>query len=182
VNEIAIKAVSVDRLLEELRDEVVDLWLRAHQLPASSPTRREFGKERLPRHSARKGFRFRGAFAPSGELAGFVYGYTGAPGQWWFDKVAAALGDETRRIWMDPGHFEFTELAVRPDYQGRGIGGRLHDSVLDGLPHRRALLSALADNVPVVGFYKRRGWRILLERLRFEPGRPNFSIMGRELG
>jgi ribosomal protein S18 acetylase RimI-like enzyme len=182
VNEVAIEAVTVERVLEELRDEIVDLWMRAHQLPASSPTRGEFGRERLPRHAAREDFRFRGAFTPAGGLAGFVYGYTGAPGQWWYDKVAAALDAEMRRHWMDAGHFEFTELAVRPDLQGRGIGSRLHDAVLEALPHDRAVLSALADNVPVVGFYRRRGWVVLLDRLRFEPGRPHFSIMGRELG
>ena len=110
-----------------------------------------------------------------------MYGYTGAPGQWWYDRVAAALGREGRRRWLDPGHFEFTELAVRPDFQGRGVGSRLHDDVLADLPHERALLSALADNAPVVGFYHHRGWETVLDRLRFEPGRPEFTIMGRTL-
>ena len=168
-------------LLGDLVGEVVDVWASAHGLPAASATRREFGGERLPRHVTRAGFRFVGAFASDRRLVGFVYGYTGAPGQWWYDKVAAALDEEGAAVWLDPPHFEFTELAVAPAYQSRGIGTHLHDEVLDGLPHTRALLSALADNARVIGFYEHRGWRVVLPELRFEPGRPLFSILGLEL-
>ena len=169
-------------LLGDLVGEVVDVWASAHGLPAASATRREFGGERLPRHAARAGFRFVGAFASDRRLVGFVYGYTGAPGQWWYDKVAAALDSEAAAEWLDPPHFEFTELAVTPAYQQRGVGSRLHDEVLDGLPQERALLSALADNTRVIAFYEHRGWRVVLPELRFEPGRPLFAILGRELG
>jgi ribosomal protein S18 acetylase RimI-like enzyme len=178
--EVRVEAVPVATLLGRLRRHVVDVWASAHDLPRASPTRDEFGRTRLRRHSARADFRFLGAFAGE-ELVGFVYGYTGAPGQWWYDRVAGALDGEARRRWLDPGHFEFTELAVRPDAQDRGVGSRLHDRVLEDLPHERALLSALADNARVVAFYRHRGWETVLERLRFEPGRPEFTIMGRTL-
>jgi ribosomal protein S18 acetylase RimI-like enzyme len=177
-----IERVEPERLLAELVGEVVDVWASAHGLPAASVTRREFGGERLPRHTARAGFRFVGAFASDRRLVGFVYGYTGAPGQWWYDRVAAALEDDVAAVWLDPPHFEFTELAVAPAYQSRGVGSDLHDEVLSGLPHRRSLLSALADNRRVIAFYEHRGWRVILPGLRFEPGRPEFAIMGRELG
>ena len=179
-DEVAIELVATGTLLGTLRRDVVDVWASAHRLPRASPTRDEFGRTRLRRHSARKDFRFVGAFAGD-ELVGFVYGYTGARGQWWYDRVARALDRESRRRWLDPGHFEFTELAVRPDFQGRGVGSRLHDRILEGLPHERAMLSALADNTPVVAFYRRRGWEVVLDRLRFEAGRPEFTIMGRTL-
>src|SRR5207244_13215550 len=112
--------------------------------------RREFGGERMPRHVARAGFRFVGAFASDQRLVGSASGYTGAPGQWWYDKVAAALDAGAAAEWLDPPHFEFTELAVAPAYQSRGVGTRLHDEVLDRIPHERALLSALADNGRVI--------------------------------
>jgi ribosomal protein S18 acetylase RimI-like enzyme len=180
-DEIAIEAVRVATLLGPLRRQVVDVWASAHDLPRASPTRDEFGRTRLRRHAARDDFCFLGAFAGGDELVGFVYGYTGAPGQWWYDRVARALDREARRRWLDPRHFEFTELAVRPDFQDRGVGTRLHDRVLEGLPHDRALLSALADNFRVVDFYRRRGWELVLDRLRFEAGRPEFTIMGKTL-
>jgi ribosomal protein S18 acetylase RimI-like enzyme len=179
--EVTVEAVPASRLLDELRKPVVDVWARAHDLPRSSPTRRDFAGARLPAHAGRAGFRFRGAFDGHDALVGFVYGYTGSPGQWWHDRVAAALHPADRRRWLEPEHFELTELAVGPEFQGRGIGSRLHDEVLDGLSHRRAVLSALADNEPVIGFYRRRGWQIVLEQLRFEAGRPAFTIMGLEL-
>ena len=180
-NEIAVEPVPTTTLLGPLRRHVVNVWATAHDLPRASPTRDEFGRTRLGRHAARDDFRFVGAFAKSGELVGFVYGYTGAPGQWWYDRVARALDRAARRRWLQAGHFEFTELAVHPDFQERGIGSRLHDRVLEGLPHERAMLSALADNARVVGFYSRRGWEVVLDRLRFEAGRPEFTIMGKEL-
>ncbi len=179
-DEVAIALVEPATLLSTLRRDIVDVWASAHRLPRASPTREEFGRTRLRRHAARGDFRFLGAFAGD-ELVGFVYGYTGAPGQWWYDRVARALDRDARRLWLEPGHFEFTELAVRPDFQRRGVGSRLHDRVLEDLPHERAMLSALADNAPVVAFYRRRGWEVVLDRLRFEAGRPEFTIMGRTL-
>jgi ribosomal protein S18 acetylase RimI-like enzyme len=181
-DEVTIEPVATATLLGTLRRDVVDVWASAHELPRASPTRDEFGRTRLSRHASRDDFRFLGAFAEEGALVGFVYGYTGAPGQWWYDRVARALGRAERKRWLDPGHFEFTELAVHRDFQSHGIGSRLHDRVLEGLPHDRAMLSALADNVRVVGFYRRRGWETVLERLRFEAGRPEFTIMGKDLG
>jgi ribosomal protein S18 acetylase RimI-like enzyme len=178
---VRIEDVGAERLLRDLRAQVVEVWASAHDLARGSPTRSEFGRTRLKRHAARRDFRFLAALTGQDELVGFVYGYTGAPGQWWYDRVARGLDRTARRRWLDPGHFEFTELAVRPDAQGRGIGSQLHDAVLEDLPHARAMLSALADNDRVVAFYRRRGWELVLPRLRFEPGRPEFAIMGKEL-
>jgi ribosomal protein S18 acetylase RimI-like enzyme len=180
-SDVSLERVEAERVVEELLGQVVDVWSAAHGLSSASATRREFGVTRIPRHVRRDGFLFVGAFAPGDRLVGFVYGYAGAPGQWWHDKVAAALDQDRREVWVDPPHFELTEIAVDPPYQGRGIGSMLHDAVLADLPYERALLSALADNAPVLRFYERRGWQVLLDELRFEPGRPVFSILGKEL-
>ena len=180
-NRVHVEAVATGTLLAELVGQVVDVWADAHRLGRASATRREFGSERVPRHAEREDFRFLGAFDARGRLVGFVYGYAGGPGQWWYDKVAGALDGARRAEWLEPAHFELTELAVERAHQGHGIGSRLHDAVLEGLPHERALLSALADNARVIRFYERRGWRVLLPELRFEPGRPLFAILGKEL-
>lgn len=181
MGEVSVEAVDPETLLAELVGPVVDVWANAHGLGRASATRREFGSDRVPRHAGREGFRFFAAFGRAARLVGFVYGYTGAPGQWWYDRVAAALDAKTRAAWLEPPHFELTELAVDPPYQNRGIGSRLHDVVLEGLPHDRALLSALAENARVVRFYEDRGWRVLVPELRFEQARPLFTILGKEL-
>src|ERR671934_2630699 len=93
---LRIEAVDPEKLLGELVGQAVDVWANAHGLGRASATRREFGGDRVPRHAGREGFLFLGAFEPGGRLVGFVYGYTGASGQWWYDRVAAAL-DPARR-------------------------------------------------------------------------------------
>ena len=178
---VSIRSVDTETLLGELLGQVVEVWASAHGLGRTSATRREFGGDRVPRHAGREGFLFLGAFEPGGRLVGFVYGYTGAPGQWWYDRVAAALDPARRGEWLERPHFELTELAVDPSYQGHRIGSRLHDAVLERVPHERAILSALADNGRVIRFYEHRGWQLLLRELRFEPGRPLFAILGKEL-
>ena len=153
-----------------MRFEVSEIW------PDASRARVD---EILPRHVARDGFRFFGAFAEE-RLVGFVYGYRGAAGQWWHDRVAAALGPEGTERWLGPGHFEFTELHVRAEFRRRGIGGSLHDRVLDGIDAPTAVLSTQTDNDPAISLYAGRGWRVIVPYLDFGSGRP-FLIMGLDL-
>jgi ribosomal protein S18 acetylase RimI-like enzyme len=153
------------------RNEISEIW------PDASRSRID---EILPRHVSRDGFRFFGAFADE-HLVGFVYGYLGSRGQWWHDRVAAALGREGTEDWLAPGHFEFTELHVRAEYRRRGIGGRLHDTVLDGIDSPTAVLSTQTDNEPALALYGGRGWEVIVPYLDFGSGRP-FLIMGKRLG
>jgi ribosomal protein S18 acetylase RimI-like enzyme len=177
----ALRAVTADELAGPLLGRIVDLWTRAHGIRRGSPLWQEFGEERLPRHSRRKGFVMEAAFDERDQLQGFVYGYPGVRGQWWHDRVAAALPEDLRREWLDPPHFELAELAVDPQHQRLGIGTRLHDAVLERQRHDRAVLSALADNDRVIRFYEDRGWQVILPDLRFEPERPPFAILVKSL-
>ena len=44
-------------------------------------------------HVRRPGFRAVATLTTDGQLAGFGYGYTSGPGQWWHDQVRAALDE-----------------------------------------------------------------------------------------
>jgi len=167
---IDVRELAADEVLSR-RGEIGEIW------PDASRSRID---EILPRHVAREGFRFFGAFVDDG-LVGFVYGYLGAAGQWWHDRVAAALGPEASERWLGPGHFEFTELHVRAEFRRRGIGGKLHDTVLDGLDAPTAVLSTQTDNEPALALYRGRGWHVIVPFLDFGSGRP-FLIMGKDLG
>ena len=167
---IDVRALGAAEVLSH-RAEIGEIW------PDASRSRID---DILPRHVAREGFRFFGAFADD-RLVGFVYGYLGAEGQWWHDRVAAALGREGSDRWLAPGHFEFTELHVRAEFRRHGIGGKLHDTVLDGLDAPTAVLSTQTDNEPALALYRGRGWRVIVPFLDFGSGRP-FLIMGKELG
>ena len=120
---------------------------------------RRFLTEQLPQHVARKGFRLAVATVDD-RMVGFGYGYTGERGQWWSDRVVERLPAEITDEWVG-GHFEFVELAVDPKVQGRGVGTALHDRLMDGLPHRKALLSTYSDDRPAPRLYRRLGWQIL---------------------
>jgi ribosomal protein S18 acetylase RimI-like enzyme len=116
-----------------------------------------FVTDSLPRHAAREGFRLVESRDEDGELAGFGYGYTSAPGQWWHDRVAEALGEPVRS-WL-PGAFEVVTLAVRAERQGQGIGGRLFDELTLGV--ERGVLSVWEEAPRAVSLYLGRGWQVI---------------------
>ena len=150
----------------ELRAELVAVYRAAFTVPPydedeASVTR--FRDEQLPTHAAREGFRALVA-REDGRVVGFAYGYTGRRGQWWTEQVAERVPPELTERWLD-GHFEFVELAVHRDYQARGIGGALHNALLRGLPHDRALLSTWREDTPARRLYLRRGWQVLVDEL-----------------
>jgi ribosomal protein S18 acetylase RimI-like enzyme len=126
------------------------------------------------RHLARGGFRLATA-REARRLIGFAWGYTGARGQHWSDLVADSLPRPVADTWLG-GHFELVELAVLEEFRRRGVGGRLHDVLLDDLPHERALLSTTDDESdPAVRLYRARGW-VSLGRLT-----EGVQVLGRRL-
>jgi ribosomal protein S18 acetylase RimI-like enzyme len=136
--------------------------------------------EILERHSRREGFTFLAA-QDDGAIAGFTYGYRGSAGEWWHDLVSGAMDEEQRARWLVPRHFEYVELHVRPEQQGRGLGGRLHDELLARQPESpTAVLSTQVDNERALGLYRGRGWVVVVPELDFGSGRL-FSVLGRDL-
>jgi len=126
------------------------------------------------RHLTREGFRLATA-REARRLVGFAWGYTGARGQHWSDLVADSLPRPVVDTWLG-GHFELVELAVLEEFRRRGVGGRLHDVLLDDLPHERALLSTSDDEQdPAVRLYRSRGW-VSLGRLT-----DGVQVLGRDL-
>lgn len=171
-------------ILEVSREEILlwlpailDIYAQVHGLDAGAIAARE---EIMRRHFGRRGYR--GLIAlDTGRLVGFAYGYTGDPGQYWYDKVWAAMTPQQRTKWLEPEHFEFVELAVHPEWQGRGIGGRLHDLLLEGRPESIALLTVRADNTRALQLYRKRGWEVVLDDFRFGPGGARYLVMGKHL-
>jgi ribosomal protein S18 acetylase RimI-like enzyme len=169
-----LRELSVEEVRElvERPDELLAVW------PDAAGDRLD---EIVPRHLARPGFRLVAEHDEWGRLAGLAYGYTGAPGQWWHDLVAEALDEAARTHWLRPEHFEFVELAVRPDLRRRGIGARLHDGLLFGLAAPTAVLSTEVENEPAIRLYAGRGWKVVVPEIDFGPGYPPFLVMGKEL-
>ncbi|HZM83850.1 MAG TPA: GNAT family N-acetyltransferase [Candidatus Limnocylindrales bacterium] len=162
-----VKIIELDRAAVLARrsefEEVYALAFGAPGYDEPGDAARRFRAEQLPRHAGREGFRC--VVALRGDrLLGFAYGYTGERGQWWSNHVATRAPAYVTERWLG-GHFEFVELAVEPGEQGQGIGTALHDALLAGLPHERALLSTYRDDRPAPRLYRRRGWELLMAGL-----------------
>lgn len=168
--------------LPGLLEGIAAVYQRAFEQPPYSQGQgdRVAFEAAVQRHAERRGFCGYWACGRRNELAGFAYGYTGAPGQWWYDIVAPALGPQQVREWLSD-YFEFVELAVDPAYQGQGIGGRLHDTLLACTHHATAALTTAQAETPALFLYRKRGWVTLLNHFLF-PGDTLFrQIMGKKL-
>jgi ribosomal protein S18 acetylase RimI-like enzyme len=159
----------VQRIVDERVDELSEVW------PELDGPRLD---EILPRHMTREAFRFVAEEDERGRLAGIAYGYLGGPGQWWHDIVARSMTPEQRERWLGPGHFEFVELAVRPDQRRRGLGAKLHDELLEPHLSRPAVLSTQVSNLPAQSLYRGRGWSVLVPEIDFGT-RELYLVMGR---
>jgi GNAT superfamily N-acetyltransferase len=164
-----------------IRDHVIGVYDRAWTGTLFHP-----GAENLPTLGARliqhaENPDFRLFVASQGSAAvGFAYGYGSVPGGWWRQSVASHLGGHAWQNWLDDC-FEFAELAVVPEFQGRGIGGLLHDTLLDGLRQSTALLSTQKANQLALSFYETRGWIVLSDWMMFSNRTEPYVILGLDL-
>jgi ribosomal protein S18 acetylase RimI-like enzyme len=137
-------------------------------------------------HLHRPGWRAVGCLDTTDGLLGIAYGYAGGPGQWWFEEVRRGLraADPDSRLWLHD-YFELTELHVRPDAQGHGLGEGLLRALLAGTDRSRVLLSTpeYGDRPPGRAWqlYRRLGFRDVLRDHRFTGDFRPFAVLGREL-
>jgi len=163
------------------QQEIVQVYRQAFWGPPYNKAEDEVAEFRasLPHHVYRAGFTFLAAL-DGDRLAGFAYGNTPRPGQGWHDHVRDALPEAHYRAWL-PGSFQLAEMAVAPDCQRQGIGRRLHDSLLAGVPHERAVLTTMTAETTAYHLYRSRGWIVLLEGHYFPGVARPYSILGLDL-
>ncbi|MGW4502207.1 GNAT family N-acetyltransferase [Micromonospora sp. NPDC004336] len=134
-------------------------------------------------HVRRPGFRAVASLTSEGHLAGFGYGYLGAPGQWWHDQVWRALNPPARQRWLTDC-FEVVELHVRPPAQGHGLGARQLRALLTLAEGTTTLLST-----PEADEQRSRAWRLyrrfgfvdVLRHFHFPGDERPFGVLGRDL-
>jgi ribosomal protein S18 acetylase RimI-like enzyme len=134
-------------------------------------------------HVRRPGFRAVATLSTGGQLVGFGYGYTSAPGQWWHDQVRAALDDAGRKTWLTDC-FEVVELHVRPAAQGHGLGSRQLRALLTMAAGATTLLStpeADEDRSRAWRLYRRFDFVDVLRDFRFPGDERAFAVLGRDL-
>lgn len=136
-------------------------------------------------HVRRPGWRAVGWLDQAGTLMGIAYGYTGGPGQWWHDEVRRGLRGATDRDRWLREYFELTELHVRPDAQGGGLGEGLLRALLEGVAESCVLLSTPEYGAREPGrawrLYRRMGFQDVLREHRFTGDARPFAVLGRPL-
>lgn len=88
-----------------------------------TPDQIEAFTARLSGHVRVPGFRCRVAYL-DGEPAGFAYGFP-SPDPWPEDRLYRPIADALGDLSVLTSRFELHELAVRPDFVGRGVGSAL---------------------------------------------------------
>ena len=169
--------------IQALQAQIVAVYCEAFTPPPYNKSAAEVEEfaQSFPTQWQREAYRFVAALEhDSKQLIGFAYGYASAAGHWWVDFVRTALPEPLASEWLE-NSFQLVEIAVLPVFQGQGIGGRLHDSLLAGLPHDRALLGTMQADTAAYRLYQRRGWAVLAENLEVPGIARRYQIMGLEL-
>lgn len=174
--------IKPDGLADRLTD-ALDIYVSAMGYPPNTArSRRSLWLD----HVQRPGWRSVGALDADGDLLGITYGYVGGPGQWWFEEVQRGLRGlrSERQAWL-ADYFELTELHVRPEAQGRGIGEGLLRGLLAGIERTRVLLST-PEHAPgrpsrAWQLYRRIGFLDVLREHRFTGDARPFAVLGRAL-
>jgi len=156
--------------------ELIDVYVAAMRYPVDVVGARGVLWEE---HSQRPGFACRVATGADGRIRGLAYGYRGEPGQWWYSEVRRGLSAAARMQLSD--FFELTELHVRPDSQGRGLGEALLRAIAQDRPEQRMLLSTPEGDNRAWRLYRRLGFTDVLRDYRFSGDPRAFGILARDL-
>ncbi len=164
-------------------DRLIDIYQAAFSQPPFSESLPDFLNftGRLSYHSRHSGFRcviLRPA--PGEEVTGFVYGFPGTIGDWFYDLVSHRLSPTLRQQYLRD-YFEFAEIAVLPAFQGQGQGGLLHDALLAEVKQSSACLATPENETNAHHLYRRREWVTLTRGIELPSSILKYEIMGKVL-
>ncbi|GAA5114524.1 N-acetyltransferase [Haloechinothrix salitolerans] len=159
--------------------EALTIYMNAMNYPQGT------AEQRTPMwlaHMLREGWRNVVALDSDDRLLGLAYGYRGLPGQWWHEQVRKGLSRAGTRDtrWLDD-YFELTELHVRPESQGAGLGERLLRDLLAGVDRPKVLLSTPEGPSKAWRLYRKLGFEDVLRDYNFAGDPRPFAILGRRL-
>ena len=171
----APRLVSADEFRARL-PELIGLYVAAMRYPEGVLSARIGLWEE---HSRRDGFSCVVVDDQERRALGVGYGYRGQPGQWWYSEVRRGLGQDADRWLAD--FFELTELHVRPDTQGAGLGQAVLQTLLADRPESSVLLSTPEGTNRAWRLYRRMGFVDVLRDYRFTGDPRPFGVLGRPL-
>lgn len=152
----AVEAEAVPSLVAGL-DRVYRAAFAAPPWNDDEPTLARFPARAL-RDAGREGFRLRVARG-GGRIEGFAYGHVNRlDAQPELEPVVQRVAGRLSPAFFE-GSWSFVELAVHPAAQRRGLGGRLHDALLDEVDEPRRWLLTSPRATAALALYEQRGWR-----------------------
>jgi ribosomal protein S18 acetylase RimI-like enzyme len=158
-------------------DELLRVYIAAMRYPDMSVEHR---RPTWIEHTRRSGFSCVVALDEQEAVVGLCYGYTGGAHQWWNSEVRRGMTDAQARYWMT-SYRELTELHVRPDWQGAGIGERMLRGMLSTADEDTVLLSTPEGENRAWRLYRRLGFDDVLRHYHFAGDARPFAILGRTL-
>ncbi len=117
-----------------------------------------------------RGFLARDEF---GKVQGFAFGSVVEAGQWWHDRLLGLVN--LSQTWC------LVELGVLKAARQQGIAQALHGALLKTVTAPKIALSTQVNNTAALEFYRKNGYRTLLDSVVFTPGLVPYTILGKEL-
>lgn len=114
------------------------------------------------------------------QIVGLVLGTGISRGDWWRDRLEAALPAATKDEWLDAEGFSVSELAVAASRRRQGVAAALMEAVLHDLPYATALLGCYQDAGPAQQLYTALGWSVIDPAVRISDAR-EIQVMGLRL-
>ncbi|MEM7798976.1 MAG: GNAT family N-acetyltransferase [Chloroflexota bacterium] len=172
-----IETVDDQEEAKRLLPQLIEIYRAAFREPPYNKLEKEVQAFAMafPEHCSRRGFKLLAARADN-ELVGFVYGYDFWSLRWIYKELLPHLNGST---WLE-SCYQIVEFAVLPAKQGKGLGRRLHDGLLErALHYERYLLITMAADTRAMHLYAKRGWEILLDDHQFPGVNRLYRVLGK---
>ncbi|WP_434595936.1 GNAT family N-acetyltransferase [Streptomyces sp. A5-4] len=164
--------------VKAIADELVEVYARVYDTPPyigdpffSAGSFRErleaaFGNEGFETVTARR----------DGQIIGYVHGATLPADKPWWNSLGDRRPVQLQTLANARQVFWLRELMVLPEYQSRGLGRKIHDTVISGRAESATALTCIVDNQPAHDAYLRWGYMVMGE-IKHAPESPTYNAM-----
>ncbi|MFH8407613.1 GNAT family N-acetyltransferase [Streptomyces sp. NPDC018019] len=164
--------------VKAITDELIEVYARVYDTPPyiGDPffSAASF-RERLEAAFDSEGFETVTA-RQDGRIVGYVHGATLPADKPWWTSLGARRPAQLRAL-ADAGQvFWLRELMVLPEVQNRGLGRKLHDTVIAGRAESTTTLTCIIDNQPAHDAYLRWGYTVM-GQIKHAPESPLYDAM-----